>query len=114
MNFCWASVSFAYYLIGYYMKYLPGDIFTNVIYGGLSELVSSLLAVYIAEKYSSKFSLSIFYYQAGISAILILVVPVTHMYLLTSCILLTKSAMSSCFNLIYVVTSDIFPLRYSS
>lgn len=31
MNITWAASAFTYYMTGFYVKYIPGDIYTNVI-----------------------------------------------------------------------------------
>lgn len=54
MNLAWASASFSYFLVGYYMKYIPGDIYTNIIYGGIAEIVSCVLIAIFAQYYGSK------------------------------------------------------------
>lgn len=31
MNLAWSASSFGYYMVGFYLKYVPGDLYTNVI-----------------------------------------------------------------------------------
>jgi hypothetical protein len=50
MNVAWSSTSFGYYLISYYLKYLPGDIFANVIWASLAEILSSFFSAHFSQK----------------------------------------------------------------
>lgn len=54
MNLAWASAAFSYFLVGYYMKYIPGDIYVNNIYGGIIELIACVLIAGISHKFGSK------------------------------------------------------------
>lgn len=42
MNLAWSASSFNYYMIGYYFKYIPGDIYLNVMYAGIAESIVTL------------------------------------------------------------------------
>ncbi len=48
MNVAWSSTSFGYYLISYYLKYIPGDIYTTIILASLSEVFSSFFSAYLS------------------------------------------------------------------
>lgn len=36
MLLCWGSASFTFYLLNFFIKYMPGDIYINSIVSGLS------------------------------------------------------------------------------
>jgi hypothetical protein len=40
MSYMWAAVSFCYYMVGFQLKYLPGDIYNNGLASSLSELLA--------------------------------------------------------------------------
>jgi len=64
MSFIWVAVSFDYYLVGFELKYLPGDIYVNGLASSISDnvayVVSGLMYAKIGWKWSgaSMFSLS--------------------------------------------------------
>jgi hypothetical protein len=39
---CWMASTFSYYMILFYMKYLPGNIFENTIYSSIADTVGYL------------------------------------------------------------------------
>lgn len=48
MNIAWSSTSFGYYLISYYLKYIPGDIYTNIILASLADMFSSFFSAHLS------------------------------------------------------------------
>jgi len=48
MNVAWSSTSFGYYLISYYLKYIPGDIYTTITLASLAESFSSFFSAYLS------------------------------------------------------------------
>ena len=44
MCLAWSTTAFSYYMIGFYVKYIPGDVFTNVMVSSISELVFTYLS----------------------------------------------------------------------
>ena len=52
MAFIWCSCSFCFYFIGYFVKYLEGDMYTNTIMMGVADLYAALLTQ-VAQSYLS-------------------------------------------------------------
>ena len=72
MAYMWGACSFAYYMIVFKLKYLPGNIFENSLASGLSEFVSATTAGFIYTKLGIKYSYSVLFGLATIGGILIL------------------------------------------
>ena len=53
MVVCWVSTTFMYYLVIFFVKYLPGNIYTNQVVSGLSAF-SYLAAPFMARRYDNK------------------------------------------------------------
>lgn len=51
MSYMWSATAFCYYLIGFYMKYMPGDIYFNMIIGALAEIVGTIVAGLLMRRY---------------------------------------------------------------
>lgn len=51
----WMYSSFNYYLIGYYVKYFPGDIFINFFMMTIAEVMAPIMLRYIQGKWVTKF-----------------------------------------------------------
>lgn len=48
MILSWSASSFCFYIIGFYIKYIPGDIFVNMITTCFADAISSIVAGVIA------------------------------------------------------------------
>ena len=53
MIVCWCSTTFTYFLVIFYVKYLPGDIYYNQIVSSFS-VFAYLIAPFMARKYDNK------------------------------------------------------------
>lgn len=51
MAYMWANCSFSYYMIVYYLKYLPGNIYNNSFASGCSDLIAIVLAGVLYSRY---------------------------------------------------------------
>jgi hypothetical protein len=49
MVLSWSSSSFCFYILGFYIKYIPGDIYFNIIITCVADAVSSITAGIIAQ-----------------------------------------------------------------
>jgi hypothetical protein len=54
----WVASSFCFFIIGFYIKYIPGDIFSNMIACAVADCASSLAAGMIAQYYGTKNTLT--------------------------------------------------------
>ncbi len=71
MNVAWSSVSFGYYLISYYLKYIPGDLYTNVILSSIAEMASAFSSGWISKKIGNKNTLIISYMTSCIFSLIL-------------------------------------------
>jgi hypothetical protein len=52
----WMYSSFNYYLIGYYVKYFPGDVFVNFLMMTIAEVIAPLVLFAIQRKIVTKYA----------------------------------------------------------
>jgi len=104
LNLAWSAASFTYYMVGFYIKYIPGDIYTNVIVAGIAEALITLQSGFTANKIGTKLTLVLSFAMGGIFGILLIFIPEQNVYLIMLCVLLTKAGVSSAFNICYLVT----------
>lgn len=71
MNVAWSSTSFGFYLISYYMKYIPGDIYTNVVLSALADCLSSFFSGYLITKVGTQKTLVVSFFISGIFSLLL-------------------------------------------
>lgn len=114
MNIAWCASAFTTFMIGFYIKYIPGDIYTNVIISSLSESTACLVSGVFGVLIGTKWSLSISFLIGGIFGVMLCFIPEENSLMCLTCLLLTKFGVSSSLNLTFLITSEYFPVMYSS
>lgn len=66
------TCSFSYYLINFYVKYLPGDIYTNQIVNSVSEAFAHGFSVVVVIIMSTKKGFASGYATCAVSCILVM------------------------------------------
>ena len=110
VTFAWITSVYAYYLISFYVKYIPGDMYTNVIVASLSEVVSCLISGVISSYLGSKRTLGLSFVMGSVFSIGFIIVPSDSTKVIMVLVLLTKFGISSAFNMCYLVTAEFFPI----
>ena len=92
----WLSASFNYYLIGYQLKYIEGNLYINGIVSSLSECAAFLLSGILIEKIGIKPTLVISYVVAiaGMGALILVDPETTSQFLVCLFILGSKFGVS--------------------
>ena len=70
--FC--AASFNYYLINFYLKYIPGSIYLNTAVSSLAEWFSTLISGFLAILIGSKNGFSVSFAICSISGIVLLII----------------------------------------
>ena len=114
MSITWASSTFTYYMVGFYIKYIPGDVFTMVIVSCMAEFFACLVSGILSSYVGTKKCLFSSFLIGGVFGIAIIFVSPENTLAIATCLLLTKFGVSSAFNLCFLVTAEYFPTNYSS
>ena len=114
MSVVWASSTFTYYMVGFYIKYIPGDIYTMVIVSSTAELVACFLSGILSTLLGTKKCLFVSFLCGGVFGVALVFIPPSMNMVIISCLMLTKLGVSSAFNLCFLVTAEYFPTMYSS
>lgn len=109
MVMLWSVTSLNYYLITFFMKYVPGNIYVNTSVSALSELVAYASSGFAYKILGGKPSFWISFFLAGIGGILIAISPNAVGYKIASFVLVAKFGISFAFNLVYIITPSMFP-----
>lgn len=75
MNIVWSAASFTYYMVGFYIKYIPGDIYTNVIVAGIAEATITMASGFIANRIGTKLTLVSSFAIGGVFGVALTMVP---------------------------------------
>ena len=110
----WANQSFSFYMIIYYLKYLPGDIYKNSFASGGADVVSGLVAGFLYSKIGLKNSFSTLLSLSIAGGLIIILMGDSATFWMPVFVIITKLGISGGFNLVYVSTVDIFPTLFSA
>lgn len=106
----WISCTACFYLMGYYIKYIPGNIYFNVFFMAIGDLLSPIFACLVAQYTSSKVSLSISFIISTGGASLILGHTSTDHTVICILVMLTRFGISSAFTLVTLMIAEYFPV----
>jgi len=106
----WIYSSFNYYLIGYYVKYFPGDIFTNFLMMTVAEVIAPIALRYIQGKFVTKFVVRyLLLCAAGTALLFMLNTYFGYVALVPFLILLIRIFVKSIYSLGYYANGKLFP-----
>lgn len=108
MVILWSVTSLNYYLITYYMKYVPGNIYVNTTVSTISELLGYSVSGLAYKIIGGKAAFIVSFAISSVGGFLIAFVPAVG-YEIAGFVLLAKFGISFAFNLVYVITPTLFP-----
>ena len=107
-NVIWCSIMFNYYVIAFYIKYFPGNIFQNTLAFVFSDLFSYVLSGTILKKTNMKTTL-ILAQSISIVGSLLYLFLYQHLFLIPIIIVLCRFGIGMSFNTVYVGNNRLFP-----
>ena len=112
----WSASSSCFYIIGFYVKYVPGDSFLNIIITSVADAISSVVAGSISSAIGAKNTLFMSFSLATIGAIALMFSgdENTEKYVIVIFVLITRFGINSAFTLCYIITADYFPAIVTS
>ena len=105
MAVLWANCAFSYYLVIFYLKYLPGDIYQNTAASCLADLIATLSAGFLLQKFGLKRAFQCCLALEILGGISLLCFEA----LLPLQVIVTKFGIAGSFNLVYCATAKVFP-----
>lgn len=110
----WAACSFTYYMVSIQVKYLPGDVYTNSLASGSSELVAYAVAGIMYGKLGVKLSFCLLFGLSVVGGSCILFLGEDSTFWMPFFVVIAKFGISGGFVLLYVCTADVFPTLFCS
>ena len=114
--FVWFSVSICYYGISYFVPNLFGDRHLNFVLGGGIELAAYLLAFVVLGGFGRRIPLCVYLTLSGVICILMVLIRnfmsldmANVPAIVTALALIGKAAVVSCFCIIFLYSSEVFP-----
>jgi len=109
----WSASTVCFYIIGFYIKYIPGDVFINIIIVSIADALSSIGAGIVASSIGAKKTLFMSFSLATIAG-MGLIFAGNNTFLIMVFVLITRYGINSAFTLCYIITADYFPSIVSS
>merc|ERR1712083_5789 len=109
----WLACAFGYYLIGFEIKYLPGNLYMNVIMSTVAEVFAKITAYGNADKLGMKRS-----YYSGLSVALLgcmmilLSDGIDSKLILALCLFVAKFGIAFTFMINYLSITQLFPTLF--
>lgn len=104
---CFSMASFNFYMISFYMKYVGGNIYVNVMLSTLSENVGNFAAFLLQKKFGTRRSFMAAFFGAMMFSVPLIFVE--QEVLIALCVFLTRFCVEASFMLAFFVNSEIFP-----
>ena len=110
MIILWSISSFDYYLISFFMKYIPGNIFINASFSTIAEIVATMTSGFVYKFFGPKTAFVLCFTISAVGGILIAFIPSTgNPYLEAFFVLVAKFGISFAFTMVYLITPGLFP-----
>ena len=121
----WLASAFNYFMVGFLVKYFPGNIYINSLMSTLSEIAAYCLAGYFYKKFGviKCFMISFGIAVIGGAGIVIFEIStgfyknnsdVVGGWLFPTLVIFAKLGVSAAFNINYVCNLDLFPVLFAS
>jgi hypothetical protein len=106
----WIYSAFNYYLIGYYVKYFPGDVFVNFMTMTIAEVIAPICLRLVQGRWSIQLVYRNLQYGCAISAIIYIINEhFGFVSLVPPLILLIRVFVKSLYSLSYYANGKLFP-----
>lgn len=114
MSIFWTSSSFNYYIMTFYLKYIPGNIYVNTSLSCFAEIIAYICSGFIMNLFGVKLSFMISFAVAAVGGILLVIFFNAEGALIATFVLFAKFGISFAFNISYLATPKMFPTILSS
>ena len=109
----WCSVSFSYWLVNFQLKYIRGNVYTNIMTSSIADNVGTVLSAILYNRFGVRvaFLACLVFTLLGGATILLFHSLTSWMPLF---IMVGKLGTSSSFNLVFLSNADLFPTLFSA
>lgn len=114
MTVFWSTSSLNYFIITFYLKYIPGNIYTNTSLACIAEIIAYVVIGFIMDKFGVKLSFIISYILAATGGIFLVIFYNADGYLIGVFVLFAKFGISVAYQCCYLATPQMFPTVLTS
>lgn len=109
----WMAASFNLYMIGFYMKYIPGSIFVSTLTACLGDIPLSIAGGFLYHHKGPRIAMPIFLTVAICGSISIMTWSHHAEFMIPVLVLITRSGAKATFDSCYLANSTIFPAIFA-
>ena len=111
--YLFSAASFDFYLINFYLKYIPGNVFVNTIVSSASSGLSGFVSGFIVLKLGSQNGMCFAFGLCFLSSILLLAAESSDwLSVIPFAVLAAQFGVSSAFGMLYMCTLQYFPSQF--
>lgn len=114
MAYMWAACSFCFYMIIFYLKYLPGNIYNNSLSSGVADCIAVLIGGWLYSRIGIKKSFSLLFTISTIGGFIIIFLGDSATLLMPLFVVICKFGITGGFVIVYCSTVDMFPTLFCS
>jgi len=108
-----SSASFNYYLVNFYLKYIPGNIFINTIVSSTAEAISGYTSAFVVLKVGTRNAMSTMFLVCGVAGFALWLAEARGLIdAIPFAVLSAKFGISAAFNMLYMSTLQYFPSEF--
>ena len=114
LAYIWSSTNLCYYMIEYYIIYMPGDVYNNSFGASIAEIGSVLAGGFLYKYLSAKKTFVISFALSLIGGLLILILGSTCTVLMPLFVLIVKFGISLSQVSCYIAQAELFPTLFAA
>lgn len=114
MTVFWTAASFNFYVLTFYLKYIPGSIYVNACLACVADIVGHMVSGYIAKLFGVKPAFFIAFILASIGGVMLVIFFNAKETLIAVFVLFARCGMAFAFNMVYYATPQMFPTETCS
>lgn len=114
MTLFWTTSSFNYYIMTFYLKYIPGSVYVNTSLSCCAEIIAYICSGLVMDFFGVKLSFMISFTLAALGGILLTIFFSAEGALIAVFVLFAKFGISFAFNIAYLATPQMFPTALCS
>lgn len=114
MTVFWTVSSFNYYIMTFYLKYIPGSVYLNTSLSCIAEIIAYLCSGLVMGFFGVKLSFIISFILAAAGGIFLVIFFSADGALIAVFVLFAKFGISFAFNIAYLATPQMFPTELTS
>lgn len=114
MTVLWIAVTFNFYLMGFYLSNMEGDINQNSLFQGIGMIAAFVISGPIIEKLGFKHSFAFFFTLSLVPAVLYTLIPNKSSTLISALVFIGRLGICPCYSLTFIASNSLFPAAIKS